>query len=313
MELRRELQLGIGALVAFHLLVSFGAISLLSRMSPAIERILEDNVYSIEAAERMLAVLALTGRQPATALQRETFLQSLRDARRNITERDETVAIETVEENWERALEGDLDAVRGTVAALRNIVTINRQAMRRADAEANRLGAAGAWAVAFLAFGGFSVSLLVLSRTRKRIVQPLLELYSTLESARRGDRYRRCQVLEAPVEIKRALEAVNGLLEERESHALEEASGEDRRARATALHLLEDRPEPTFVIDAGGELVLANERGLALLSSGDGVKIRDALRRVPSRKAPDMVRATAIARDELWLCTIPQDGDQEAA
>ena len=53
MQLRREFLVGLGILVVLNVLFAFGAIGLLLRMSPAIERILKENVSSGEAADEM--------------------------------------------------------------------------------------------------------------------------------------------------------------------------------------------------------------------------------------------------------------------
>jgi hypothetical protein len=60
MNLRREVVAAFAAMIVILLLTSFGAVGLFARMSPAIERIIQENGYSLEAGERMLASLALT-------------------------------------------------------------------------------------------------------------------------------------------------------------------------------------------------------------------------------------------------------------
>ena len=70
MRLQRDFLLSVGILVAFNILLAFGAIGLFTRMSPAIERILQENVYSTDAAEEMLALLA-RDRFPADLAQGE--------------------------------------------------------------------------------------------------------------------------------------------------------------------------------------------------------------------------------------------------
>ena len=50
MHLRTEIGLSIAALLVVQLSTSFAAVGLLSRMSPAVERIVEENLHSEEAA-----------------------------------------------------------------------------------------------------------------------------------------------------------------------------------------------------------------------------------------------------------------------
>ena len=58
MRIRDEIRLGVGTLLLVQILLMFAAVGLLSRMTPAIDQILEDNERSIHAVERMLVVLA---------------------------------------------------------------------------------------------------------------------------------------------------------------------------------------------------------------------------------------------------------------
>ena len=80
MELRRNLLFSIAALVILNLLLAFGAIGLFGRMGPAIARILQDNVYSLEACEAMLTELARSNGNPAENSARERFEDALQHA-----------------------------------------------------------------------------------------------------------------------------------------------------------------------------------------------------------------------------------------
>ena len=61
MELRRDLWLGLAALLAFNLVMAFGTVGLLTRIGPAVDRTLHENVASIQSAEQMLTLLARVG------------------------------------------------------------------------------------------------------------------------------------------------------------------------------------------------------------------------------------------------------------
>ena len=212
---RRELQLGLGALMFFQIVLCFGAIALFSRMAPAIERILEENVYSIEAAEEMLAVLALSGNGPAGEALRQRFENALQAARDNVTVEEETSVLREIERDGLRVLNGDRTALAGAVNSLRRLVQINREAMRRTHQEAQRLGTAGAWAVVLLAMAAFAVSVVVTQRVRSRILAPFDEIHAVLESAREGDAFRRCQLRDAPDELREVMRTINDLLDHR--------------------------------------------------------------------------------------------------
>jgi methyl-accepting chemotaxis protein len=215
MELRRELLFTIGALVLLNLFLAFGAIGLFVRMGPAIERILHENVYSIVAAEEMLAEFAETGSTPLAPEARARVRQAFDNARRNVTEGEERPAVAALEHALPSAMEGDPDGRRQTVASVRQLLRVNRDAMRIVDEEARRLGAAGAWGAVFVGFLSFLLSVFVVVRLQKRLVRPLVDLHQVLEGARTGDRLRRCRLGDAPREVIQVTQAVNRLLDER--------------------------------------------------------------------------------------------------
>ncbi len=221
MELRRELLLTMGALVVLNLLLALGAIGLFVRMGPAIDRILQENVYSIVAAEEILGALAAPreGADRATwALtdaDRRQVLEALANAERNVTEKAERPVLHTLERVLPAAMNGEATARRQAVAAVGELIQINRQAMRVVDEEARRLGTAGAWAAVFVGFLSFLLSVLVFVRLQRRVVRPLLDLHDVLEDNRHGQKLRRCRRTEAPREVIQVSEAVNHLLDER--------------------------------------------------------------------------------------------------
>jgi hypothetical protein len=215
MELRRELLLTIGLLVLLNLCLAFGAIGLLVRMGPASELILEENVYSLVAADEMLAELAHAGGAPLAPQARERALQALDNARRNQTEEAEQPVLAALEARLPAALDGDPAAREQTVVSIQQLIRINRQAMRAVDEEARRLGSAGAWAAVLLGFLSFLLSIGVIARLQSRFVRPLVDLHAVLQAAVQGDRLRRCRPSVAPREVIAVTESVNRLLDER--------------------------------------------------------------------------------------------------
>lgn len=215
MELRREIFITIGVLVALNIVLAFGCIGLFVRMGPAIERILQENVYSIVAAEGILSELAEAGDTPLDPGAKERVQQALQDAKRNVTEDAEETAITMLEQVLPAAMEGDRAARRQATEEVRSIISINRGAMRNVDRDARRLGSAGAWAAVFVGFLSFLLSIFVVLRLKKRFVRPLVDLYEVLEEAREGEGLRRCRLSDSPREVLQVMESVNKLLDER--------------------------------------------------------------------------------------------------
>lgn len=218
MELRRELLLTIGVLVLLNLLLAFGSIGLFVRMGPAIERILQENVYSIVATEEMLTVLAEFGGEPLPKGARALLRESLQKARQNVTENEEEEVLESIERHLFAAMDGDSQARKTVIGELAQLIRINRDAMRRVDEKARRLGSAGAWAAVFIGFLSFVLSLFVVVRFQTRFVRPLVNLYEVLISVHQGNRLRRCHVGEAPREVVQVVHSVNELLDARMQH-----------------------------------------------------------------------------------------------
>lgn len=215
MKLRQELLAMIGALLALNLLMAVGAVALLSRMAPVIGTILQENAFSMHAAEDMLVELAGAGDQPLAPVGRQRVLSALERAESNVTEAEEPAVIAAIHGQIEAALAGDREARVRVVTELERLLSINRTAMEVVDANAQHMGQSGAWAVVIAGVLFFALSLAVLGRLQRRFLDPLVELHGTLMAAGHGDPWRRCRKLDAPVELNEVATTVNALLDER--------------------------------------------------------------------------------------------------
>ena len=99
MNLRRNFLIGVGILLSLNLLLALGAIGLLTRMSPAIREIIEENVVSLEACEVMLSVLA-SGEEEGelSSRSRRRYRDALERAKNNVTEKEEVPVLEQIEQ-----------------------------------------------------------------------------------------------------------------------------------------------------------------------------------------------------------------------
>jgi methyl-accepting chemotaxis protein len=184
-------------------------------MGPAIERILQENVYSIVAAEEMLAAFADAGDAALLPAARARVVEAVDKARQNVTEDEERPVLAMLEDSLPAAMSGILDARNRVLSSIGELIRINREAMRDVDREARRLGSAGAWAAVFVGFLSFLLSIVVVVRLQNRFVRPLVDLYEVLDEAHRGNRLRRCRPSDAPREVVQVTRAVNRLLDER--------------------------------------------------------------------------------------------------
>jgi hypothetical protein len=302
MTTRRDLLLGVGALVALQLLTSFSAIGVLTRTAPAVAQVLEANVYSLAACEDLLGVLGRAGGEAATPGERARAASALERLRLNLTEPGERELVEQAESRLPASLEGDLAARRDAVSALLRLGDLNRAGMRRADAEMQRLGAAGAWFAVALAVGAFLLSMLTVRRLERRLLAPLEELGRVLESTRAGRWQRRCQPVAAAPDVKRLLEGVNEVLDTRLEPGRPEGMGR-RAERAALLHLLDARPGARFVVDRSGRVAAASRAGLAALAGQGGDALRERLAALAGEEAAGAETAPGVESlaDAGWL------------
>jgi methyl-accepting chemotaxis protein len=201
-------------LAALNVALAFGCIGLFARMGPVIARILQANVVSMDAAERIAFEFA-SNAGSFTEESRRRVVADLEVIGANITEKGEAEIFGQLRASTKTALDGDLQARAFALGQLRSLIAVNREAMTAVDLEARRLGAAGAWAAVFVGAVSFALSLLIIVQLRRRLLGPLLELHDVLVAAQNGDRFRRCKILEAPVEVQKAAQVVNRLLDER--------------------------------------------------------------------------------------------------
>ncbi|MEL6184389.1 MAG: hypothetical protein AAFU79_07180 [Myxococcota bacterium] len=233
--------------------LALAAIALFDRMSPAIEQIIDENVVTMEAGETMLAVLARPDLDPAEA--EERFQAALLQAQSRLTEREEAPLLEDIERLW-RALQAGQNRRTELVALVEELTAVNRRSMETADSEANRLGAAGAWTVAFLSLLILVVTQVFAGRLDDRVVQPLLSVAEVVQAAESGERHRRSPQ-RGPPEVLAISAGLNRLLDLADSLR---ASGRVSPVRDRALigHLLDGKEGSWVVVDGDGDVVTAN-------------------------------------------------------
>ncbi|MGE0792027.1 MAG: hypothetical protein AB7S26_40510 [Sandaracinaceae bacterium] len=265
MKLGRQLRWLLGLLIAVQVVTALAGIGLLERMSPAIGKILDENVVSVEAVESMLRVLAEPVPSPD---QRARFDEALAAAEGNVTEPDEAPLLRTIRVSRARAMDGDASARARVSDALVELGQINRSAMARADTEARRLGSAGRWALAFLALVGLFATVIAARRTQWQFLAPLAELEEVVRTHHAGNPHRRCRPMPHS-ELGDVLSRVNGILDS----ALPGSADPDAAAmRRAVLFLLDSRDAPSVLLDEDGDVVAASPNAFEVLAArGDGV------------------------------------------
>lgn len=264
MRLKREVMIGIGAILVLQVLLSMLAIILLIRMGPAVERILQENVYSSKAVEDMVALLATEpkGHVPGA------FQKALERAENNVTEQAEKPLIAAIKRLQAPAFKGDRAARIALTRALTQLGQVNRNSMAKADKEAKGLGFAGAWAFAFLGALALALGVMVYRRLRIRLDQPIDELYETTQRARDGNLWARCPPNNWPHEIKQMALNINWLLDRlsQESYIPGSLGREEREAaiRRSLLWCLEQESDPALILDANDHTIMLSKGAMSL-------------------------------------------------
>lgn len=265
MRLRKEASLGISTMLGLQIVLSVLAITLLERMGPAIERIIEENVYSIAAAEEMLAELVLrTGSEGDTVP--ENFVEALARARANVTEAAEPPLLDLIGERQAAAFAGDAMARAEVVAALRELGKVNRDSMIEADEKAKRLSQTGAWGAALLGAFALILGVMVYRQLRLRLEVPIDHLHRTTERIRAGNLQARCANTAGPLEVQRISTDINWLLDRIALAETKEKDSDDHErnlnVRQTLAWFLEQRDFPAMVLDGEGHKVACNTKAL---------------------------------------------------
>ncbi len=310
MRIRDEIRLGVGTLLLVQVLMMFAAVGLLARMTPAIDRILEDNERSIHAVERMLIVLAEppTNENGRMADREQRFGHALEDALSNITDDREIPVLATIEDQRAAGLAGDPAALAELRSELGMLGDINRDAMHDSNLRAKRLGTAGAWVLALLGLVGLGLSMAVMRRFQAKLIRPVYELGAVLEACSDGDRHRRFNPAEASSEFREVAQVVNSLVGEHFGRLERDWEKVAKLDRSALLWLLDRRSEPTFVCGEAGTLLASNHAGLDALRQHGGAELRERIVRACTATASQPVADEGLQveplRDVGWVCTL---------
>lgn len=228
MKFAQSVKLGAWFLISLNLMMAFGSIWVFMRMAPAIEIIIEQNERSLEACEEMLSILVLVNPSSKGTAQLESrFLNALNRADKNITEKEEPIAIDAIRNNYRETFSGNFENQKKTVSAILKLAEINRNAMVDADRKARRLGNAGAWGIVFMASAVFLIGMLFLRGLKRNLVKPLEEIQSVIQAVKSGDSMRRCTGPDAPQDIRTIFGGFNDILDQSTSNALNNKKWED--------------------------------------------------------------------------------------
>ncbi|EKD38762.1 MAG: hypothetical protein ACD_75C00617G0003 [uncultured bacterium] len=214
MKVGQNVRLGAWFLIGLNLLMAMGSIWVFVRMAPAIEIIILQNERSLQACEEMLLSLALINSNgPATEQLQASFNDALTRAEKNVTEKEEPLALQSIRLHYSQAFAGDFEARSKTVTAITRLGKINRTAMEIADRKARQLGNGGAWGVVFMASTVFLVGMLFMRSLERNLVTPLAEIHSVISALKRGNTRRRCTGTDLAKDVAVVFNELNDFLD----------------------------------------------------------------------------------------------------
>lgn len=305
----RELTLGVLALASSLVLTALVAINVLERMTPAVQRMMNENVGSMSAASRMFAALAAARLpEPAAGAARERFFETLSWASQNCTEPGELELLTELRAYGPAALDGAPSSLQLALAAIDRLESINDSAVQVAQADLQRLGRGGEWALALLGVIGFGAGALIRGRLYRRVLGPLHELERVLLSVEGGDELQRCARGHSPQQHQ-ALRSLNRLLDS----ARAQANSRETRGglpRDLVPRLLDAWDGPVAVVDAQGELLSASRSTLDCLSKESGPRLREGMRRVALGMADDQVSRLQDGQGWLLVRCLPEPSSE---
>jgi uncharacterized membrane protein len=215
MRMANAVRFGGWLLVAVNLFMAVGAIQVIIRMTPAIERIIERNERSIRHGVEMLSALALSGGGAMSEQLRAEFEDALQRAKNNVTEPEEDDVLALIDRLSAATFRGETEARQEMVSAILRFGTINREAIFRADHAARQLGYAGAWGGVFMATSIFLAGFIFIRGVTRRVVRPLEEIHAVIAAQRRGEVMRRCSGEDLSQEARIIFSGINEILDQR--------------------------------------------------------------------------------------------------
>ena len=308
---QHEIRVAVLALLGVQLVTAIGTVVLLTRTGTAVEQILAENDYSLEAVEAMQHVLAGRAVGAVTAAERDRFGAALGRAESNLTEADERAPLVALRSHHEGALDGDRAHLGPTLTALGTLADVNRASMERADRRAHRLSQGGAWAAVCLTIATMGLSIVLIRRANRRLIEPIGEMYLVARGFQRGDPLRRCTTVDMPLELSTVGSTLNELLD---AHATRDAMGRLAGTRApqtqgppsdrlVLLAMLDAVPHGAAIVHKGGEVIATNRAGMDALDRA-GRRLTELVER-PVEGGP---RVTRLSDDFVRLDFAATDG-----
>jgi methyl-accepting chemotaxis protein len=295
----------------------------------AVDRILKENMRSVEAAEKMASavfrfsvVLSLSERHSRDSLEIErevfnrTFLEACRDAENNLTIPGEKEIVDGIRDNYEKyaslseryvteppSVSGELSFELSSISrTLRNqidkLLDINRKAMTDASERAKRMARERSIWMILLSVIGLLATFYTQSFIQHSISMPLRDISRVLRRVNMS--HYDLKVRRHFGEFEEISEQINDLIEK-----IAETASESRDARLhfhrIASALMESFQEPTLLFDLRKEMIFANRLARPIVIHAEAGKL---LRRITDAIGAKEERVGVLMDGKTYFATI---------
>ncbi len=179
--------------IIISIIIGLSAIFLLERIVPAIDDILQENVYSVSAAVGMLSVISSSRSGGEDDQSREKFWEFFDKAKANITLQEEDLTISEISTLAKRYWNGEasVEDRENLTEQINKLAEINLKAMEAKDQAAQLMGLTGAWSLGFLLLISVGIQFLLRVKILSVLITPIEQILSVLSDFHSGNRMRR--------------------------------------------------------------------------------------------------------------------------
>lgn len=212
MDFEKKFITGVRLIIGAMLVIAVTSSFLMERMSNAIKKTVDENVYSLEAAQDMMSAISMAKLTGAKLYQLQ-FMDALERAKSNMTLPGESSLVERIEKLAPLAFAEQDQANRQIIEDLAALADLNREATQKVDEEAKFLAIAGGWAIVGLTIISLLAGSRILNQVHQQSIAPMVEICHGLSDWEQGNRLRRFQIARSSKDLRRAQQSLNAILD----------------------------------------------------------------------------------------------------
>lgn len=181
------------AVISLSVVIGLSAMFLVERIVPAIDKIVKENAFSIDAAINMLDAISANDHLNHSQNLESKFWTSFQAANKNTSIAEEQKILAEIKDLGVLYWAGNSNELEREQLStyITSLAKLKLQDMQVKDDEAQFMGLAGAWAIGILLLLSISIQLYFRHKTIATIIHPVEDLLRAMESFACGNRQRR--------------------------------------------------------------------------------------------------------------------------